>query len=149
MAERTEGWFRVVIYPSGQLGGERVAFEQLQAGAQQMSISGTPVLSGWVPEGQIFDLPFLFTDRDQGLRVWNGPLGDWWRGLLLDRTGARSQLSQSPIRCVPVWNTFFGYGWQKGQGLSLTGAILHEGVGARSRKYLRGRPRRRRRIAIV
>jgi tripartite ATP-independent transporter DctP family solute receptor len=90
MAERTDGRFRVVIYPSGQLGGERVAFEQLQAGAQQMSISGTPVLSGWVPEGQIFDLPFLFTDRDQGLRVLHGPLGDWWQGLLLERTGVRS-----------------------------------------------------------
>jgi tripartite ATP-independent transporter DctP family solute receptor len=90
MAERTGGRFRVVIYPSGQLGGERVAFEQLQAGAQEMAISGTPVLSGWVPEGQIFDLPFLFTDRDQGLRVLNGPLGGWWRELLLERTGVRS-----------------------------------------------------------
>jgi tripartite ATP-independent transporter DctP family solute receptor len=90
MAERTEGRFRVIIYPSGQLGGERVVFEQLQVGAQEMAISGTPVLSGWVPEGQIFDLPFLFTDRDQGLRVLNGPLGDWWQGLLLEKTGVRS-----------------------------------------------------------
>ena len=90
MAERTDGRFRVVIYPSGQLGGERVGFEQLQAGAQEMAISGTPVLTGWVPEGQIFDLPFLFADRDQGLRVLNGPLGDWWRELLLERTGVRS-----------------------------------------------------------
>jgi tripartite ATP-independent transporter DctP family solute receptor len=55
-----------------------------------MAISGTPVLSGWVPEGQIFDLPFLFKDRDQGLRVLNGQLGDWWRQLLLDGTGVRS-----------------------------------------------------------
>lgn len=90
MAERSDGRFRVVIYPSGQLGGERVGFEQLQAGAQEMAISGTPVLTGWVPEGQIFDLPFLFVDRDQGLRVLNGPLGDWWRELLLERTGVRS-----------------------------------------------------------
>ncbi len=90
MAERTEGRFRVVIYPSGQLGGERVVFEQLQVGAQEMAISGTPVLSGWVPESQIFDLPFLFTDRDQGLRVLNGPLGAWWQELLLEKTGVRS-----------------------------------------------------------
>jgi tripartite ATP-independent transporter DctP family solute receptor len=90
MAERTGGRFRTLIYPSGQLGGERVVFEQLQVGAQEMAISGTPVLSGWVPEGQIFDLPFLFTDRDQGLRVLNGPLGAWWQGLLLEKTGVRS-----------------------------------------------------------
>ena len=90
MHERTDGRFRVVIYPSGQLGGERVAFEQIQVGAVQMAITGTPVLSGWVPETQIFDLPFLFDTRDHGLAVMNGPVGDWWRDLLLERTGVRS-----------------------------------------------------------
>ena len=90
MNERTGGRFRVVIYPSGQLGGERVAFEQIQAGAVQVAITGTPVLSGWVPETQVFDLPFLFETRDHGLRVMQGPAGDWWRDLLLERTGVRS-----------------------------------------------------------
>ena len=90
MLERTEGQFRVIIYPSGQLGGERVAFEQLQVGAVHMAISGTPVLSGWVPEGQMFDLPFLFETREHGLAVMNGPIGDWWRDLLRERTGVRS-----------------------------------------------------------
>jgi tripartite ATP-independent transporter DctP family solute receptor len=93
MRERTGGRFQVVIYPSGQLGDERVAFEQLQFGAQQMAISGTPVLSGWVPEGQIFDLPFLFATRQDGqdgVDALNGTLGNWWRGLLVDRTGVRS-----------------------------------------------------------
>ena len=90
MHERTDGRFQVVIYPSGQLGGERVAFEQIQVGAVHMAITGTPVLSGWVPEAQIFDLPFLFETRDHGLAVMNGPVGDWWRDLLLERTGVRS-----------------------------------------------------------
>ena len=90
MLERTEGRFRVAIYPSGQLGGERVAFEQIQVSAVHMAITGTPVLSGWVPEGQMFDLPFLFETRDHGLAVMNGPIGDWWRDLLLERTGVRS-----------------------------------------------------------
>ena len=90
MRERTDGRVRVVIYPSGQLGGERVAFEQIQVGAVHMAITGTPVLSGWVPEGQMFDLPFLFESRDHGLAVMNGPVGDWWRDLLLERTGVRS-----------------------------------------------------------
>ena len=90
MDERTGGRFRVVIYPSGQLGGERVAFEQIQAGAVQVTITGTPVLSGWVPETQVFDLPFLFETRDHGLRVMQGPAGDWWRDVLLERTGVRS-----------------------------------------------------------
>jgi tripartite ATP-independent transporter DctP family solute receptor len=90
MAERTGGRFQIAIYPSGQLGDERIAFEQLQFGAQQMAISGTPVLSGWVPEGQIFDLPFLFKTREAGVAALNGPLGNWWRDLLLEKTGVRS-----------------------------------------------------------
>ncbi len=90
MLERTDGRFRVVIYPSGQLGGERVAFEQIQVGAVHMAITGTPVLSGWVPATQVFDLPFLFETRDHGLAVMNGPVGDWWRDLLLEHTGVRS-----------------------------------------------------------
>ncbi len=90
MLERTDGRFRVVIHPSGQLGGERVAFEQVQVGAVHIAITGVPVLSGWAPEGQVFDLPFLFQDRDHGLSVMNGPMGDWWRNLLLARTGVRS-----------------------------------------------------------
>ncbi len=90
MLERTDGRFRVVVYPSGQLGGERVAFEQIQVGAVHMAITGTPVLSGWVPETQVFDLPFLFETRDHGLAAMNGPAGDGWRNLLLERTGVRS-----------------------------------------------------------
>jgi len=90
MLERSDGRFRVVIYPSGQLGGERVAFEQIQVGAVHMAITGTPVLSSWVPETQVFDLPFLFETRDHGLTAMNGPAGDWWRDLLLERTGVRS-----------------------------------------------------------
>lgn len=90
MRERTGGRFQVVVYPSGQLGDERVGFEQLRFGALQIAISGTPVLSGWVPEGQVFDLPFLFSTREEGAAALEGPLGDWWRDLLLEKTGVRS-----------------------------------------------------------
>ncbi|MBM3790165.1 MAG: TRAP transporter substrate-binding protein, partial [Acidobacteria bacterium] len=89
MLERTGGRFQVVIYPSGQLGDERIAFEQLEFGAQQMAISGTPVLSGWVPEGQVFDLPYIFQTAEQGDSALNGTLGRWWRDLLLEKTGVR------------------------------------------------------------
>ena len=90
MAKKTGGKFKVTAYPSGQLGNERVAFEQLQMGALDMAISGTPVLSAWVPEGQVFDLPYLVQTRDQGLALLNGKTGDWWRETLRQRTGVRS-----------------------------------------------------------
>ena len=59
-------------------------------GAQDLAISGTPVLSAWVPEGQVFDLPYLVQTRDQGLALLNGSIGDWWRETLRQRTGVRS-----------------------------------------------------------
>lgn len=90
MAKKTGGKVKVTAYPSGQLGNERVAFEQLQMGALDMAISGTPVLSAWVPEGQVFDLPYLVQTRDQGLALLNGKTGDWWRETLRQRTGVRS-----------------------------------------------------------
>jgi tripartite ATP-independent transporter DctP family solute receptor len=90
MVKKTGGKVKVTAYPSGQLGNERVAFEQLQMGALDMAISGTPVLSAWVPEGQVFDLPYLVQTRDQGLALLNGKTGDWWRETLRQRTGVRS-----------------------------------------------------------
>lgn len=90
MDRKTNGQVKISVYPAGQLGSERVAFEQLQMGAQDMAISGTPVLSAWFPEGQVFDLPYLVQTRDQGLALLNGPIGDWWRETLRQRTGVRS-----------------------------------------------------------
>jgi tripartite ATP-independent transporter DctP family solute receptor len=88
--KKTNGAIKVSVHPSGQLGNERVAFEQLQMGALDMAISGTPVLSAWVPEGQVFDFPYLVQTRDQGLALLNGSTGNWWRELLRERTGVRS-----------------------------------------------------------
>lgn len=88
--KKTNGQIKISIHPSGQLGNERVAFEQLQMGALDMAISGTPVLSAWVPEGQVFDLPYLVQTRDQGLALLNGSTGNWWRETLRERTGVRS-----------------------------------------------------------
>ena len=90
MNKKTKGQVKISIHPSGQLGNERVAFEQLQMGAQDMAISGTPVLSAWVPEGQVFDLPYIVQTRDQGLALLNGSIGNWWRDTLRQRTGVRS-----------------------------------------------------------
>ena len=90
MDKKTNGQVKISVFPSGQLGNERVTFEQLQMGAQDIAISGTGVLSAWVPEGQIFDLPYLVQTQEQGLALLDGPIGDWWRETLRQRTGVRS-----------------------------------------------------------
>jgi TRAP-type C4-dicarboxylate transport system substrate-binding protein len=66
--ERTNGQVELQIFPGGQLGGE---------GAD----STLAALSSWVPEGQVFDLPFIFRDLAHVEAVTNGPIGERYKPL--------------------------------------------------------------------
>ena len=63
------------MFPSAQLGGEREVAEGMRLGSVQGSTVNVAVLSSWVPEGQLFDMPFLFRDLDHAARVVAGPIG--------------------------------------------------------------------------
>lgn len=79
-AERVEtrlpGQFRFRIVTNGALGGEKQVAENIRLGAVQASLSTVSALSGWVPQLQILDLPFLFRDAGHMRRVVTGPVGD-------------------------------------------------------------------------
>jgi len=61
--ERTNGEIKIDIFPMGQLGGERSMVEQVQSGTLDMMDCTTAVLSNFVPEVTLFDLPFLWPSR--------------------------------------------------------------------------------------
>jgi len=63
------------IVGNAALGGEKEVAEGLRLGSVQATLSTISALSGWVPGGQILDLPFLFRDRDHLRHVLQGPLG--------------------------------------------------------------------------
>lgn len=104
--ERTGGAVELQIFPAGQLGGERENAEGMRLGSIQGADSTLAALSQWVPEGQIFDMPFIFRDWDHVDNVVNGPIGDRYKALYRAQGfevpafftyGARHILSRQPI----------------------------------------------------
>ena len=61
--EKTNGEITIDVFPMGQLGGERSMVEQVQGGTLDMMDCTTAVLSNFVPETALLDLPFLWPSR--------------------------------------------------------------------------------------
>lgn len=79
IAERVEqalpGRFRFNIVANGALGGEKEVAEATRLGSVQASLSTVSALTGWVPDLQVLDLPFLYRDADHVRRVVTGAVG--------------------------------------------------------------------------
>ncbi|PTM39755.1 TRAP transporter substrate-binding protein [Bosea sp. 124] len=105
--ERTApGRFDLRIVGNAALGGEKEVAEGMRLGSVQASLSTISALSGWVPDGQLLDLPFLFRDRGHLKRVLAGPLGAELKGkyeaqgfvvLGFINYGARHLLAKEPL----------------------------------------------------
>ena len=100
------GRFDLRIVPNAALGGEKEVAEGLRLGSIQAALSTVSSLSGWVPAGQILDLPFLFRDRGHLARVLAGPLGTALKELYQAQGfvvpgfinyGARNLLAKEPL----------------------------------------------------
>ncbi|MGQ9684939.1 MAG: TRAP transporter substrate-binding protein [Thiobacillaceae bacterium] len=74
--ERTNGRVRVEVYPNSQLYKDREEMEALQLGAVQML---APSLSKFGPLGvrqfELFDLPYIFPNKETLYRVMDGDIG--------------------------------------------------------------------------
>ena len=64
------------------LGSEREMIEALQLGTLDMCLAATSQLTSFVPEYQVFDLPFIFTSRDEAWDTLDGELGEEMLGML-------------------------------------------------------------------
>lgn len=73
--EATDGRILINLFPSGQLGSAREMFEGLQMGTQEIALVPTARISGFAPELQLFDLPFLFPNREIGYEIMDGEVG--------------------------------------------------------------------------
>ena len=103
---RTMGRVDITVFPSSQLGGEMETAEGLRLGSIEMGSITSSVLTSWVPELQIIDLPFLFRDDNHAAKAtaW---LADrlapkfktqGFRLLAFTINGARQPMSTFPIR---------------------------------------------------
>jgi C4-dicarboxylate-binding protein DctP len=74
--ERTQGRVRVEVYPNSQLYKDREEMEALQLGAVQML---APSLSKFGPLGvrefEVFDLPYIFPNKETLYRTMDGEIG--------------------------------------------------------------------------
>ncbi len=73
--EASEGRLKVELYPNAQLGGDRQVIESVQLGTVEMTIPAAAVLSGFEPQFQVFDLPFLFKSKEAAYKALDGELG--------------------------------------------------------------------------
>ncbi|MFC1518585.1 TRAP transporter substrate-binding protein [Pseudomonadota bacterium] len=71
----SNGNMSLIIYPSGQLGSEREVLELLQIGSLGMTKVSASSLEAFVPQMQVFSLPYLFTDNDHFWKSLNSDIG--------------------------------------------------------------------------
>ena len=73
--KNSKGSIKVRLYPNGVLGTDRQTMEQLQMGTLQGNNNSTGPVATFVPRVGVFDLPFLFKDRQTAYRVLDGAIG--------------------------------------------------------------------------
>ncbi|MBU8598698.1 hypothetical protein CHH78_20855 [Shouchella clausii] len=62
VAERTDGNVVIEVFPANQLGNQAEAVEGVMIGTQDMVLTSGGILSMWVPDMGILNLPYLFDD---------------------------------------------------------------------------------------
>lgn len=95
--EKTDGQIKVEIYPDSQLGSDREITEQMQSGTVDMNAPFTGVLPSFVPLFQVFDLPFLYDDKDDAYDSMHGALGE----------RLNDYLKEQDLRAIGYWDGGF------------------------------------------
>lgn len=108
LEEKSGGKYVVEQHFGGSIGNEREMIESVQLGSLDMALVGTGTLPNFVPETQVFDLPFLFQDYDHAEATLDGEIGEellatvdkaGFKALAWSETGFRNVTnSKHPIR---------------------------------------------------
>lgn len=75
IASRDVG-LNIEVLDGGQLGGERDYIEGMMLGSIQMAQVSTAPVSGFIPEFDLFSLPYLIRDTEHFKAVVSGPVGE-------------------------------------------------------------------------
>lgn len=109
VSEKTEGRVKVEIFANNQLGDEKEMIEGLMLGTLDITVPSNGVLTNFAPALSIFDLPFLFDDREHMYRVMDGEVGQALAGemkaagfqlLGFYEAGIRHIVTKEPIESV-------------------------------------------------
>lgn len=104
---RTRGRVEVRVFPAQQLGTDPEMVQQAQMGTLEIVLPPTAKLSGFVPQLQLADLPFLFPSKAICYQVLDGPVGDkllammdkvGLKGVAFWESGFKQMTANKPIR---------------------------------------------------
>ncbi len=73
--EKTKGKVEIKVYPAGQLGQDRDLAEGVQLGTVDIAIPSNAVMTRYVPQAMLFELPFMFRDIQHWEKVVDGSIG--------------------------------------------------------------------------
>ncbi|GAK98060.1 TRAP-type C4-dicarboxylate transport system [Nonlabens tegetincola] len=99
LEKKSNGSLKVKIFPDAQLGSEREVLELLQIGSVAATKVSAATLSNFVPEYNVFGIPYLFRDKQHQFDVLENEIGKsilekgdefWLRGLCYYDAGSRS-----------------------------------------------------------
>ena len=72
---RSGGAIDCKYFPDGQIGAPRDLLEGIQIGTVQMAEVSTANVSAFLPDTQVFDMPYIFTGSEQLLTFLDSPVG--------------------------------------------------------------------------
>ena len=104
--ERTNGEVVISVFANGVLGNEREMLEQVQNGVLEITKASASPLETFSPDDKVFNLPFVFRDREHFFKVLTSPVGEsilasskkcGFVGLAYYDSGARSFYGKKPV----------------------------------------------------
>ena len=104
--ERSNGEIEIKVFANGVLGGEREMLEQVQNGVLEMTKASASPLETFSADYKVFNLPFVFRDREHFFKVLTSPVGEsilasskkrGFIGLAYYDSGARSFYAKKAI----------------------------------------------------
>ena len=75
VAEKTGGAVAVEVFPNGELGDSPTMLEGARLGTVDVTTVGNPYFTGFLPELNLLDLPFLFQSDAHAFAVLDGEVG--------------------------------------------------------------------------
>ncbi len=76
VSELTNGEVVIQVFPSDQLGKQLEITEGVMLGTHDLCQTSDTILSNWIPEFGIGNLPFIFNDNNDYRKVFDGPVGE-------------------------------------------------------------------------
>jgi tripartite ATP-independent transporter DctP family solute receptor len=94
---RSGNTLELAVFPSSQLGDLRELMELTQRGSLDMNVNTSGILATFVPDANIFNLPFLFSDYGQAEEFYKSKAADT----------IKAACEKARIRCLAFMTTVF------------------------------------------